>query len=85
MVLQYSSRVAHVCYYPSDPTDIAADPAHLYGFVQQLERLRVTLPPPPISVSCMPFEVAPFRSLHSLKVHHSDRYIASRYTIQIAT
>ena len=48
--------------------DVASDPAHLYSFVHQLKRLMVVLPPPPSSVTCSSFDVAPFRSVEHLIV-----------------
>ena len=53
-----------------DASDVAADPAHLYSFVHQLGTLQISPPPPPTSVCCSSFELTPFRSLYSLKVHH---------------
>ena len=47
---------------------MASDPAHLYSFVQQLESLKVSLPPAPTSVCCSHFEMSHFKSLHNLKV-----------------
>ena len=51
-----------------DVGDVASDPAHLYSFVHQLKRLMVVLPPPPSSVTCSSFDVAPFRSVEHLIV-----------------
>ena len=51
-----------------DPGDVAADLAHLYGFIHQLRSLRVALPPAPSSVTCSAFDINPFRSLHTLKL-----------------
>ena len=53
---------------PADPSDPAADPAHLYSFLHQLKSLRVSPPPFPTSVCCMPFDLVHFRSLKTLKV-----------------
>jgi hypothetical protein len=51
-----------------DTSDPAADPANLYGFLHHLQSLRVCLPPPPVSVCCMPFDLSHFRSLTTLKI-----------------
>ena len=53
---------------PVDTGDVAADLAHLYGFIHQLHSLRVSPPPAPLSISCSPFDINPFRSLHTLKL-----------------
>lgn len=55
-------------FFSVDPGDVAADLAHLYGFIHQLCSLRVSPPPAPSSVSCSPFDVNPFRSLNTLKL-----------------
>ena len=51
-----------------DTGDVAADLAHLYGFVHQLRSLRISPPPPPTSICCSPFDINPFRSLTLLKL-----------------
>ena len=53
---------------------MSTDPAHLYSFIHQLERLRVSLPPSPCSVSRTPFDLTPFRSLHTLKACRYAHY-----------
>lgn len=51
-----------------DSSDLAADLAHLYGFIHQLRSLRISPPPPPSSICCSNFDINPFRSLTLLKL-----------------
>ena len=57
-----------ISFSTTDPNDVAADLAHLYGFIHQLRSLRISPPPAPSSICCSTFDINPFRSLSTLKL-----------------
>jgi len=65
-------QTPHTDIAHAESCDLAADPAHLYSFVHQLQSLKITLPPPDTSVCCSNFEMSHFRALHTLKVSNSN-------------
>ena len=63
--------VAERLKLPFDPRaddDSSLDPAHLYEFVHQVQKLLIAPPPRPTSLSCITIDISPFRNLQELHV-----------------
>ena len=70
--------VAERLKLPFDPRaddDSSLDPAHLYEFVHQVQKLFIAPPPRPTSMSCITIDISPFRNLQELHVSGSQLHV----------